>query len=59
VRNGDAAAYARRSQVFPLEQVGRDLIGGQAETGRRPGRQFLHQQPLLQGSDVDHDVARR
>ena len=59
VRNGYAAAYPGRSEFFPLEKVGRDLIDMQAETGRRLGRQFLQQQPLVGGPDVDHDVRWR
>ena len=34
MRNGDAAADPRRSQIFPLEQIRCDPVDGQAETGR-------------------------
>ena len=59
VRNGDALAYPGRTQVFPLEKVGRDLIDGQAEAGRGPGGEFLQQQLLVRRPDVDHDVGWR
>ncbi len=59
MRNGDALAYPRRSQLFPLEKAGRDLIDRQAETGRGLGREFLQQQPLVRGPNVDHDVRWR
>src|SRR5260370_8102567 len=59
MRNGDATAYPGRSEFFPLEKVGRDLIDRQAETISGFGREFLQQQRLVGGSKVDHYVSCR
>ena len=56
MRNGYATAYPGRSEFFPLEKVGRDLVNIHAETISGFRREFLQQQPLVGSTNIDHDV---
>ena len=59
VRNGNPAAYSRRSELFPFEKVWGDLLSTETETACRSSRQVLQQHALVRGPNVDHDVCWR